>query len=299
MQAPIPDVSKPVCAWQIPASLGEGTFWSSQKQRLYWVDILGHALHAYDPTQEHPKTWRFMQAITAVTECTDANQLLVTLRNDFAYFDLQTEQLTLLHRPEPDMLSNRFNDGKCDRHGNFWSCTMDENGMLPTGHLYRYRSHGECTRIACHFKVTNGPAFSPDGQFMYLNDTVSRRVVRFHLNALGDIISEPMDWLTFHPEDGYPDGMTVDRHGRVWIAHWGGGCVSCHDPQTAQEVLRIPLPCTQVTNCCFGGKNLNTLFITTASTGLSSSELLAQPLAGSLFSVDTSCQGIPSHRFSN
>lgn len=290
-------ISKPVCVWPAQALLGEGTLWSVNKQRLYWVDILGHALHAYDPVQHQKTSWQLSQEITAVAECSHTDQLLVTLKHAFAYFDLTTQALTVLHQPENEIATNRFNDGKCDVHGKFWAGTMEAQGLQPTGHFYRFDANGSCTHFPCGFQVTNGPAFTPDGQSMYLNDTVGGRVLRCQLNRQGDVVGTPEDWLRFDTSDGFPDGMTVDKDGRVWIAHWGGGCVTCHDPHTTHELARITLPCSQVTNCCFGGAQLQTLFITTASVGLSPSQMQAQPLAGSVFSVETTCQGLPSPLF--
>jgi sugar lactone lactonase YvrE len=91
--------------------------------------------------------------------------------------------------------------------------------------------------------------------------------------------------------------LTTDARGRLWIAHWGGACVTCHDPATAQELARIALPTSHITNCVFGGPGLRTLYISSARVGLSPEQLPAEPLAGALFSVDTDCEGLPSPLF--
>ena len=98
-------------------------------------------------------------------------------------------------------------------------------------------------------------------------------------------------------ESGGDVRVTTDAQGRVWIAHWGGACVSCHHPETAQELGRVHLPTSHVTNCAFGGADLQTLFISTARTGLSPEQLAAQPLAGGLFAVDVGSPGVPAHLF--
>ena len=91
--------------------------------------------------------------------------------------------------------------------------------------------------------------------------------------------------------------MTTDAAGRLWIAHWGGACVSCHDPVTAQELCRVPLPTSHVTNCAFGGPDLKTLFITTARIRLPSRMLAEAPFSGGLFTLPVDVAGLPAAEF--
>jgi len=110
-------------------------------------------------------------------------------------------------------------------------------------------------------------------------------------------VSNKRVWLRFAEGDGLPDGMTTDAAGRLWIARWGGHCVSCHDPESGAELARITLPASQVTDCAFGGEDLCTLYISTARTGLSDPALAAEPLAGGLFSVRIGSPGLPAALF--
>ena len=134
-------------------------------------------------------------------------------------------------------------------------------------------------------------------QVLDFNDTVNGRIYAYDFDAEAGSLSNKRLWHTFAAGDGLPDGMTTDAAGRLWIAHWGGACVSCHDPVDARELARIVLPASNVTNCAFGGADLRTLFITTARTGLSAKQLEAQPLAGALFAVEVDGPGLPAHRF--
>jgi sugar lactone lactonase YvrE len=110
-------------------------------------------------------------------------------------------------------------------------------------------------------------------------------------------IGASREWLRLGGADGHPDGMTTDAAGRLWIAHWGGACVTCHDPVTATELARIPLPTAHITNVAFGGPQMTTLFISSARFELSAAQLEAQPLAGALFAVDTDAIGLPANLF--
>ena len=91
--------------------------------------------------------------------------------------------------------------------------------------------------------------------------------------------------------------MTTDAAGRVWVAHWGGACISCHDPDNANELARVALPTSHITNVAFGGPDLTTMFITSARSGLSDTQRANEPLAGALFALDTEVRGLPANLF--
>lgn len=287
-------MDRPECVWDAHAILGEGPLWSAAEQALYWVDILGHRLHRFSPSQGQ-RSWQFDQEVSALAERLDGG-LILTRRHGFACFDPTTGEMTPLVDIEADMPANRFNDGKCDPLGRFWAGTMDFACKAPTGSLYRLSPDLGFARMDTGYAVTNGPAWSADYRTLYHNDSVNGRVYAFDFDLENGSVSNKRLFLQFDDSEGTPDGMTTDAEGGLWIAHWGASRLTRRDARG--KVLRtIELPCSQVTSCAFGGPDLRTLYITTAAEGLSPRQLEREPLAGGLFALEIDVAGLPAHPF--
>ncbi|MBM3596718.1 MAG: SMP-30/gluconolactonase/LRE family protein [Alphaproteobacteria bacterium] len=277
------------CIWPAGAVLGEGPLWHPREKRLYWVDIKQPAVHAINPATGARRSWPMPEDIGCIVPRRGGG-FIAGLKTGFARIDLDRGSIERIGNPEPDQPGNRFNDGKCDGAGRFWAGTMDDQVKRPTGWLYCLDTQGKWTRRDGPYPCTNGPAFSPDDRTLYHTDTMGRTVYAFDLGADGTP-SRKRAFVRFAEVDGYPDGMTVDSGGCVWVAHWGGWRVTRFRPDgTAERTIRLPV--AQVTSCAFGEEDLRTLYITTASTGLSWAEREAQPLAGGLFAVRTDTAGL-------
>ena len=172
---------------------------------------------------------------------------------------------------------------------------MDDNQVKSSGAFYRFNANNNATNQTEKLAqlgdicITNGPTFSQDGQWLYFTDTMASKIFKASLKGDGSIGEQKLH-IHFSEEQGHPDGMCTDTEGYLWVCHWGGARVSRFDPR-GNLVSEINLPVPNITKCCFGGPTLNTLYITTASAGLSDAELQKTPLAGGLFSVEVEQQG--------
>jgi sugar lactone lactonase YvrE len=277
------------------ALLGECPVWDDRTQTLFWVDIERGEIHQCSADGTNMRTTHVGERIGCIALRRAEPGFIVGLQHRAALLNLNPIQINTLAAIEPNVPGNRANDGRCDPYGRFWLGTCDMAGTQAKGWLYRIEA--TCTRVQAlgPFICVNGPAFSPDGKFMYCADTYGRVVHQCLISAEGEVLTRAV-FLTFdHPASGYPDGLTCDAMGCLWVAHWGGSRISRFSPAgTALDVVQLPV--AQVTSCTFGGPELRTLFITSASQGLRL-ENNANALAGAVFAVDVDVQGLSAARF--
>ena len=278
------------------AELGEGPTWDSEKGVLYWVDILRGQVHTYDPDKSDDvavETRRYPSCIVPKK----SGGVLVTLQHGFYTLDLRDGRVSPLAEVENDLPGNRFNDGKCDPAGRLWAGTMDMKEEAASGALYRLEGE-DVRRVLSGISISNGLGWSPDSATMFHIDTPTRKVSAFEYDVeTGDLKGRRtvVDFSLDQP--GKPDGMAVDAEGMIWVAHWGGHLVTRWNPETGRAVGRVELTESNVTSCCFGGRHLDELYVTTARAGLGRGDLERQPHAGGLFKVRTGVRGLPAHAF--
>lgn len=276
------------CVADVHALLGEGPVWVEREAALYWLDIKGRTifrLRENGQLEQWPTPFRIGSIVPRAS-----GGFIGGTDEGIAGIDLEANRFEILLRPEEHLPDNRFNDGKVDRSGNFWAGTMDDNERAATGRLYRFDAELRCAVMDDGYKVTNGPAFSPDGATVYHNDSARQVTYRFQLGDDGSL-SGRETFLRFDKEDGYPDGMTVDAENCLWIAFWEGGCIRRFSP-AGERIRHVDMPVSRPTSCAFGGPRLDRLYVTSASIGLSDEQLQLQPNAGGLFMVDAGVQGI-------
>ncbi|GGF41687.1 hypothetical protein GCM10011611_55140 [Aliidongia dinghuensis] len=284
------------CVVPARAVVGEGPVWDDRARVVWWVDIKGLKLHCYEPASGADRSWAMPSRLGTVA-LREQGGLVGAFKDGFALIDPETGAVTSLVDPEAHLPDNRFNDGGVDAAGRFWAGTMDDDEKAPTGHLYRLDPDGQVEAFESHIAITNGIDWSLDGRTLYFVDTVGGLIFAYDFDAAAGRPGPRRVFARVPADAGHPDGLVVDAEDHIWSAHWGGGRLTRYRPDgSIERVLAIPAP--QVTSACFGGPNLDILYVTSAAIGLDAATLAQYPGAGGLFAVTgLGIRGRPSRRF--
>jgi sugar lactone lactonase YvrE len=288
--------SRVECLVRSRDQLGETPLWCERTNKLWWVDIENPKLQSYDPSTDfhevfpmHGMTFLGSHALTSSGRHLLAHDLDLVLRSadggDAAPFASVEAGL-----------DNRLNDGRVDRHGRLWIGTMDNQLHRPAGSLYRVDSSGEAVKIFGDVIVSNGIAFSPDGRSFHFTDTRRHQSWVFDMDPEDGTISNRRLFADYSTAGDRPDGACFDVDGGLWTAFFAGGRVVRYNPHGQIDIV-IELPLTNPTCVCFGGDDLRTLIVTTATKFLSEEKLASEPLAGAVFAIHGVAQGLPENRF--
>ncbi len=286
--------AKPVV--QLPSYLGESPVWHSIQQLLYWVDIENGEVHALEPHTNRHRMWPVKKRVGAVAPTANGS-LVLALQGEIAELDTNTGAVRKLFGLEADIADNRCNDGKTDPAGRFWIGTMQVKCQPGRGSLYCIDRDFQVKKILSGLTISNGMGWSPEEDYMYFIDSADRNVRRFKFNKDQMSLQEEKVILKFEDERESPDGMCVDSEGMLWIAFWGGYRVGRYDPHSGKHLDDIRVPAPLASSCCFGGRDLKTLYITTAREDLTEKQLDEFPLSGSLFSCPTAVAGLEGYLF--
>ena len=275
--------------------LGEGPVWDDRRQCLWWVDILGGAVHRTDPATGRDEVLPIGQHVGAVG-LRASGGLIAALRDGFATVDPASGAVEIVAPVESEERTNRMNDGKVDPGGRFWAGTMGTDQRPAAGTLYRLDPDLRVTPMVPGVSISNGLDWSLDGRTMYYIDTPTRRVDRFAFDPTSGEIADRAPAVAIREGAGSPDGMTVDAEGYLWVALWDGWGVERYSPEGRLD-RRVEVPAAQTSSCAFGGPDLDLLFITTAQEGYPPGGLPDQPLAGGLFVCQPGVRGRAPFRF--
>ena len=288
------------CVAPVGDRCGEAVVWSAAESAVYWVDVMRYLVHRFDLSSGSVRSWHFEEPVVALSLTTDPNRMLVALASRLIYWWPATD-IRQDHGFRLDGYPRvRLNDGRADPLGNFWLGSMKNNldaqGELTEagtgeGTLFRIAPDGAVTQWRHGLGISNTLCWGPDGRSFYFCDTLENELYAYDYNGEdGSISGERRFFAGF--ERGGPDGSSIDSEGYVWNCRFGGGCIVRISPQGAIDRV-IEMPVQNITTCAFGGADLKTLFVSTAS--------IVSPrgdrLAGSLFSVRVDVPGMAENRY--
>ena len=165
---------------------------------------------------------------------------------------------------------------------------------IETGSLYKLDKNFILTKVDKKYRITNWPAFIDKLNF-YHTDSSKKKIYKIKINKKNKIIKKKL-FKKFTSKEGSPDGMTLDKDKNLWVAHFHGACISVFNKK-AELINKIYFPAKNITNCTFGGKNNNELFVTSATKGMSKADIQKFSYSGDLFSVKTNTKGVLQKKF--
>lgn len=276
-------------AWEAKCLVGEGPTWFADEGILRFVDIRGQRILSYRPDTGEKKVFEVDANPAFIVPDASGGAIVGSLRNLYRFIDGELSQLVEI----PEDPGNRANDATVDAMGRLWFGTMDPDHKENAGSIWRYDG-AQLERMGPRAAIPNGPTISPDGRWLYHVDTLKRQIWRFPLEDLpvlegGALIAEIAEG------EGMPDGIVFDSEGCFWIGLWDGWGVRRYTAE-GELLAHVDMPCANVTKLAFGGKDMDTAFVTTASVRLTEEQLKQQPLAGSLFTFSPGVKGLAANK---
>ena len=278
--------------------LGEGSFWSTDEQRLYWLDIKQKRFYRMDIKAKSYETFDVGAQIGVMALRRVGGQVMAT-DEGFALWDTQTTSLTVVANPVEGKAHRRFNDGNIDVKGRFWAGTMcdpPDTCKTPECNLYRLDPDGSLHHMDSGLGMPNGLVWNPENTILYLTDSPQQVIYAYDFDPETGAIEHRRPFVQTHDEPGVPDGLTIDSEGFLWSVRYNGWKIIRYDPDgKIEREVHVPVP--HPTSCTFGGKDLNELYITTAWNELTEEQRQQFPQSGDLFFVQTDIRGTARRLF--
>lgn len=292
MRTSVPDLRVTV-ALEAAATLGEGPFWDERTGILWWVDILKHTVHRFDPRSGQDRQWQLPAPVGAAVP-REGGGLVLALGRGFGFLDEHSGELTELASVST---GERMNDAACDPAGRLLAGTMADEETPGAAALYALEPDGGVREILDQVTLSNGLAWSRDGKRLYYVDTPLCRIDVFDYDVVSGALSGRRTAVDLAEVPGRPDGLTLDVEENLWVAMARGGQVRCYATDGAL-LHAITIPAPVVTSLTFGGSDLDELYVTTGRWSASAEDLDRYPDAGAIFRIrGIPVPGTPAHRF--
>jgi L-arabinonolactonase len=290
-------MASPIDVIPVRNVLGECISWHHETQSLWWTDIQARRLFRHDPAMRTTQSFATPERLASFGFSRETDKFIAAFETGIALYDPHTQALSWLCRPHLETRDIRFNDGRVDRQGRFWTGTMIEGPEAAPSSAALYSiDHTRALRPQVdNIAISNGICWSPDGTRMYFADSPTRTIYAYDFDGeTGTIANRRVFART--PEGAYPDGANVDSEGFLWSAHWGAGKVVRYAPDgTIDRALTVPAE--QPTCVAFGGPKLDLIFVASARDGLAKDALARQPSAGDVFIYKAPVPGIADGRY--
>ncbi|MFL6857112.1 MAG: SMP-30/gluconolactonase/LRE family protein [Allosphingosinicella sp.] len=279
--------------WALGCELGEGPVWADGA--LWFVDIKRPHVYRYDPASAERRNWPAPDAIGFLFPA-EGGGFVAGLRDGLHRFDPASGTFARIVEVEPGVAGNRLNDGAVDPEGRLWFGTMDAGERERTGAFYCF-ARGKLAPTGLEgIAITNGPCLSPDGRILYFVDTLAGTIEAADIGE-GGALSGRRPFVRIDPEEGHPDGPTIDAEGCVWISLFGGWEARRYSPG-GELIGRVRFPVPNITKIAFGGEDLKTGYATTARLHMKPADLAGLPASGDLFAFPVDVPGLPCPRVS-
>ena len=296
------------CVVQCENHLGEGPVWDVEEGRLYWLDCTGRRVGKptfwrLDPRSGKVEHWSLDRDVGAMA-LRGHGGLVLAVDDGFYFYDLDQQELELIHPVEADQPRSRLNDGKVDRRGRFFAGGMDDREVLKVCGLYRLDPDLSVTKVDEGIICSNGPCWSPDDKTFYFADTFQGEFWAYDYDIGTGTLSNKRTFARFGAEGGLADGSTVDAEGCMWNAELVTGDLVRYAPDSTVE-RKIGMPVKNITSVMFGGDKLDEIYVTSmarvkhpAEHDKFAKEAKPRYLAGSLFKITgLGIRGVPEPRF--
>jgi gluconolactonase len=297
-----------------PHILGEGPVWDERNNNLVYVDIVGHEVVRLNTvTGIYSKMNLGAVVGFAIPTTKSAHKMVVGSKKRLQMIDFADLSVTdLAEEVEKDLTgNNRFNDAKCDALGRLWAGTMGNEKVIgkefqqEKSALYSLDADLTLRKQVEKVTISNGTIWSRDNKTMFYIDSPRQSVDAFDFDLQQGKLSNRRTVLNFNSGPlaskfkGFPDGMTIDADGKLWVAFFDGANVTRFDPETAKILQTVKIPASKTTSMCFGGPGYQDMYVTSAQFGLTEEDIKNEPGAGHTFKVTgLGIRGVPDYMFS-
>ncbi|MGC6388482.1 SMP-30/gluconolactonase/LRE family protein [Ewingella sp. S1.OA.A_B6] len=286
----LPDIFAPV-----QACLGESPVWDKRTGTLFFIDITRGEIFAIQGNQPPLLIYRSVYRVGSLA-LTTRGDLIFTEDACVILFCLSSGKITARSNVASDGKSFRYNDSACDPQGRLVTGLMDEQHSVGSGSLHCFGNKLERNNLISDLGLPNGIAWCESGRSMYYVDSVARIIFKAGWCKERGQLFNPRVFAETPEHLGRPDGIALDRADNLWVCQFNGGCILQYSA-TGTLLLKVDLPVPRPTSCCFGGKGLSMLYITSAKFGMTEEEIRRFPQSGDIFQLSVRVPGLETHCF--